>query len=205
GLENLVQVERREPKPGRGQVLLRMRAASVNARDLQIVLGRYPTTRRPLVPLADGVGEVAAVGEDVTRVAPGDRVAVIMAPRWTSGPRTAENWRQTVGADVDGTLSGQMVVDAEGVTPVPEHLTDEEAAAIPLAGVTAWHAVVRTGQVKPGDTVLVQGTGGVALFAVQFAKLAGARVIVVSRSAEKLERARQTGADDAVDATATPD
>ena len=205
GFENLVAVERPEPEPRPGEVLLRMRAAALNARDLQIVLGYYPTSRRPLVPLCDGVGEVVGLGDGVTRVGIGERVAVVIAPRWVSGPRTHENWAETVGAELDGTLRAQMTVAAEGVVRVPEHLSDEEAAAIPAAGVTAWHAVVRVGKVKPGDNVLVQGTGGVALFAVQFAKLAGARVLVTSRSAAKLERARTAGADETIDTGATPE
>ena len=200
GLERMAAVERADPVVGRRDVLVRTRAAGLNARDQQIVMGHYPLGKPfPLVPLSDGVGEVIAVGNEVTRAKPGDRVAGIFAQRWLSGPRTRATWSSALGGDVDGTLRELMVLDQDGLVAVPPHLTDEEAATLPTAGVTAWQALVTCGGVKPGDHVLVQGTGGVALFALQFARICGARVIVTSASASKRERAKQLGAAEVVD------
>ena len=205
GLDNLALTERPEPRPGFGQVLLRMRVASLNYRDLMMVRGEYnPRQRLPLIPCSDGVGEVAEVGEGVTRVQPGDRVCGLFAQRWIAGEPTRETIRATLGGPLDGTLAEWMVLPEEGVVKVPDHLTDEEAAALPCAAVTAWNAVVAEGQVKAGQTVLVQGTGGVSIFALQFAKLCGARVIVTSSRDEKLQRARELGADDGINYRETP-
>jgi NADPH:quinone reductase-like Zn-dependent oxidoreductase len=202
GLERLVAVERPEPAPGRGEVLLRMRTVGLNARDFQILRGLHPVGKAfPLVPLSDGVGEVIAVGEGVTRAKRGDRVATIFAQRWLAGPRTAEAWASTLGGDIDGVLQEQMVLSQDAIVAVPPHLSDEEAATLATAGVTAWQAVVTRGAVKPGETVLVQGTGAVALFALQFALLAGAKVIVTSGSAAKRERALEAGAASVIDRT----
>lgn len=195
GLENLTLAERPDPRPAPGQALLQMRAASLNYRDLLTVEGKYnPRQPLPLVPCSDGVGEVVAVGEGVSRVAPGDRVCPIFSQRWISGEPTREKVRSTLGGPLDGTLAELMAVDAEGLVQVPEYLSDEEAATLPCAAVTAWNAVVAEGGVQPGETVLVQGTGGVALFALLFARAAGARVIATSSSDEKLERVRELGA-----------
>jgi NADPH:quinone reductase-like Zn-dependent oxidoreductase len=200
GLERIRAVERPEPTPGSREVLLRMRAAALNARDQQILMGHYPVGKGfPLVPLSDGVGEVVAVGTEVSRVKRGDRVLGIFAQRWLSGPRIQATWGSALGGDVDGTLQELMLLDQDGLVAAPPHLTDEEAATLPTAGVTAWQALVTRGGVKAGDNVLVQGTGGVALFALQFAALSGARVIVTSRSASKRERAKQMGAADVLD------
>lgn len=205
GLDNLALTERPEPRPGFGQVLLRMRVASLNYRDLMMVRGEYnPRQRLPLIPCSDGVGEVAEVGEGVTRVQPGDRVCGLFAQRWIAGEPTRETIRATLGGPLDGTLAEWMVLPEEGVVKVPDHLTDEEAAPLPCAAVTAWNAVVAEGQVKAGQTVLVQGTGGVSIFALQFAKLCGARVIVTSSRDEKLQRARELGADDGINYRETP-
>ena len=195
GLDNLRLTERPDPAPGPGQVLLKMRAVSLNFRDLLMVRGHYnPRQPLPLIPCSDGVGEVMAVGDGVTRVAVGDRVAAIFSQTWIDGPPSAEKLSGTVGGPLDGTLAEQMVLSAEGVVPVPEHLTDVEAAALPCAAVTAWSALVEQGSVVAGDVVVVQGTGGVSIFALQFARLLGARVIVTSSSDVKLERARELGA-----------
>jgi NADPH:quinone reductase-like Zn-dependent oxidoreductase len=200
GVERIAVARRPEPTPGPGEVLLRMRAASLNARDQQIVMGHYPVGKPfPLVLLSDGVGEVVALGKEVTRVKRGDRVAGIFAQRWLSGPRTPATWCSTLGGDLDGTLQESMVLHEDGVVAVPPHLTDEEAATLPTAAVTAWQALVTRGRLKAGDTVLVQGTGAVALFALQFALMCGARVIVTSQSAAKRERAKQMGAAEVVD------
>ena len=177
-----------------------MRAVALNARDLQILAGHYPVGKGfPLVPVSDGVGEVVAVGEGVTRVRTGARVAANFAQRWLHGPRKPETWSSTLGGDRDGLLQELVVLSEEGLVEVPEHLTDEEAATLPTPGVTAWQALVVRGHLKAGDVVLVEGTGGVALFAMQFARLAGARVIVTSRSRAKLDRARAAGASEGVE------
>jgi NADPH:quinone reductase-like Zn-dependent oxidoreductase len=196
GLENLRLAERPDPSPGPGEVLLRMRAASLNFRDVLTVEGTYNRKQKlPLIPCSDGVGEVAAVGDGVSRVAVGDRVCPIFAQRWIAGEPTRERLRSTLGGPLDGTLAERMVLSEEGVVRVPEHLSDEEAATLPCAAVTAWSALVTEGGVTAGDVVLVQGTGGVSIFALQLARLLGARVIVTSSSDEKLARAKELGAE----------
>lgn len=206
GLDNLVLAERPDPIPGPGQVAVRMRAASLNYRDLLTVQGKYnPKQRLPLVPCSDGAGEVVEVGEGVTRVKPGDRVCGIFAQKWLAGEPTREKARSTLGGPLDGTLSELVVLDGEGVVRTPDHLSDEEAACLPCAAVTAWSALVTDGRVSAGDTVLVQGTGGVSLFALQFAKVLGARVIATSSSDEKLARVRELGADDVLNYRESPD
>lgn len=206
GLENLRPAQRPEPEPGPGEVLLRLRAASLNYRDLLTVQGHYnPKQPLPLIPCSDGVGEVVEVGPGVTRVKGGDRVTPIFAQRWISGEPTREKLRSTLGGPLDGTLAELMVVDQEGLVHAPPHLGDEEAATLPCAAVTAWNAVCVEGGVRPGDTVVVQGTGGVALFALQLAHMAGARVIVTSSRDEKLERARELGAWETINYRANPD
>jgi NADPH:quinone reductase-like Zn-dependent oxidoreductase len=206
GLDSLTLAERPEPKPGPSQVLVQMRAFSLNYRDLMVVKGVYnPKQRLPLVPLSDGVGRVAAVGPGVTRVKPGDRVAGIFMQQWLCGPVTEAKARSSLGAQVDGVLAEYVVLSEEGVVHVPEHLTDEEAATLPCAAVTAWHALVAEGGVQAGDTVVVQGTGGVSLFALQFARLSGARVIATSGSDAKLVRVLELGASDGINYKTTPD
>lgn len=195
GLEQLLPGERPDPQPGAGQVQLRMRAAALNYRDLLTVRGQYnPKQPLPLVPCSDGVGEVVALGAGVDRVQVGERVAPMFSQRWIAGEPTRDKLRATLGGPLDGTLCEQLVLDAEGVSPVPEHLSDEEAATLPCGALTAWSALVTHGRVEPGQTVLVQGTGGVSIFALQFASLLGARAIVTSSSDEKLARARALGA-----------
>ncbi|MDY7091367.1 MAG: NAD(P)-dependent alcohol dehydrogenase [Acidobacteriota bacterium] len=206
GLENLQAADRSDPQPGPGEVQLAMRAASLNYRDLLMVRGHYnPRQPLPLIPCSDGVGEVTAVGEGVSRVAVGDRVATTFSQRWIAGEPTPERLRSTLGGPLDGTLAQSMVLDQEGVVKVPEHLTDEEAATLTCAGLTAWSALFTHGDVQPGDTVLTLGTGGVSIFALQLAKLAGARVIITSSSDEKLERVRQLGADETLNYRQTPE
>ena len=207
-MDHLRPGERPDPQPpAAGQVLLRMRAAALNYRDLIVPLRGYGslTGTLPLIPVSDGVGEVVAVGAGVTRVAVGDRVCPAMIQSWISGPPTAERLRSTLGAPLDGVMAEYMVVPAETVVKSPPHLTDEEAATLPCAPLTAWSAVVTEGRVAPGDTVLVQGTGGVALSALQFAKCQGARVIVISSSDDKLARARALGADEGVNYRSVPE
>jgi NADPH:quinone reductase-like Zn-dependent oxidoreductase len=207
GLENLALVERPDPAdPGPGQVVLRMAAASLNYRDLLMVQGKYnPRQALPLIPGSDGVGRVEAVGPGVRRVKVGDRVSPIFAQAWLAGAPTREQARLTLGGPLDGTLAEKMLVDAEGLVQVPESLTDEEAATLPCAAVTAWNALVVEGRIESGQTVLVQGTGGVSLFALQLGRLLGARVIVTSSSDEKLERAKALGASDGINYRTTPE
>jgi len=206
GLDALRLVERTDPSPGPGQVVVRVEATSLNYRDLLTVQGSYnPKQPLPLVPLSDGAGEVEAVGPGVTRVKAGDRVAAIFAQKWIAGRPTRERMRSSLGGPLDGMLAQRVALDAEGVVPVPEHLSFEEAACLPCAAVTAWSALVEQGGLRAGETLLVLGTGGVSLFALQFACLLGARAIVTSSSDVKLERARGLGAADVINYRTTPD
>ncbi|MBD1808802.1 NAD(P)-dependent alcohol dehydrogenase [Microcoleus sp. FACHB-SPT15] len=205
GLEALTLTERQEPQPTPRQVLLRMRAASLNYRDLLTVKGAYNSKQRlPLIPLSDGVGEVVAVGEGVTRVKIGDRVAGIFMQTWLEGEFSAEKSKSALGGAIDGILAEYVTLHEDGVVHVPEHLSDEEAASLPCAAVTAWQALMTQGNLNAGDTILVQGTGGVSLFAVQFAKLVGARAIAISSSDEKLERVLQLGSSSGINYKTTP-
>lgn len=199
GIDSLTLTERPEPQLGAGQVLLKMRAWSLNYRDLLVVKGTYhPDLRLPFTPLSDGVGEVVAVGEGVSRVKTGDRVAGIFMQKWIDGPLTEVKAKSALGGAAPGVAAEYVVLDAEGVVPIPEHLTDEEGATLPCAGVTAAHALIYAGKIQAGDTVLVQGTGGVSLFALQFARALRARVIATSSSDEKLERVRRLGASEGI-------
>ena len=206
-IDNLTLTERPKPEPGPGQVLLKMKAASLNYRDLVVPQRGYGklTGTLPLIPISDGVGEVIAIGEGVGRVAVGDRVCPLMIQSWISGPPTMERLTSTLGGPLDGVMTEYMVLSEQGVVKTSEHLSDEEAAALPCAALTAWSAVVTDGQVKAGDRVLVQGTGGVSLFALQFAKLHGAHVIVTSSSDDKLQRAISLGADEGINYVSTPE
>ncbi len=206
GLDSLTFAERPEPRPGAGQVLVKVRAFSLNYRDLLVVKGVYnPKLRLPLIPLSDGVGTIAGVGEGVTRVKAGDRVAGCFMQDWPAGELTEAKAKSSLGGGIDGVLAEYVTLREDGVVHVPDHLSDEEAATLPCAAVTAWHALVSAGRLKAGDTVLVQGTGGVSLFALQFAKLLGARVIVTSSSDAKLARALQLGASDGINYKSTPE
>lgn len=206
GLDNLTLAERPDPQPGHGQVLIRIRAVSLNFRDHLMVAGAYnPKQKLPLIPCSDGAGEVVAAGPGVTRVKAGDRVMGAFSQTWIAGEPMRAKLAGTLGGPLDGMLAEQVVLDAEGVTPIPAHLSHEEGAALPCAAVTAWHALVVQGGLKAGDTVLVQGTGGVSIFALQFAKMFGARVIVTSSSDEKLAKAKALGADGLINYKTTPD
>ena len=163
------------------------------------------TGELPLIPISDGVGEVVAMGEGVRRVSVGNRVCPIMIQSWVSGQPTMERLASTLGGPLDGVMAEYMVVSEKGVVNAPTHLSDEEAATLPCAALTAWSAIVTEGRVKAGDKVLVQGTGGVSLFALQFAKLQGAHVIVTSSRDEKLQRALDLGADEGINYVSTPD
>ncbi len=198
GFDGLQRVERPEPSAGPGQVLVRMRAASLNYRDIAIIRGKYfagPLTR-DTIPLSDGAGEVEAVGEGVTAFKPGDRVVATFTQGHPPAP---------LGSPLDGTLTEYAVFAADGLLPIPGHLSFEEAAALPCAGVTAWNALTEGRVLRPGETVLTLGTGGVSILALQLAKAAGARVIITSSSDEKLERAKALGADETINYKQYPD
>lgn len=206
GLDYLKMAQLPEPQPGPGQVVVKMQACSLNYRDLLVVKGQYnPKIPLPMTPFSDGVGEVVAVAEGVTRMKVGDRVAAIFMQRWLDGKVTQEKARSALGGGGTGMLAEYVALDVEGVVTVPEHLTSEEAATLPCAAVTAWHALVGEGNVKAGDVVLTQGTGGVSIFALQFARLLGARVIATSSRDEKLKRVQELGASDSINYKTTPD
>lgn len=191
--------------PGPGEVLLRVRATSVNFHDYVNVMGGIPRLPYPRVPFSDVCAEVEAVGDGVTRAKPGDRVCVNFFPRWTSGRPEASFMSPVFGDQIDGFLQTRAVAPADSLVHAPAHLTDQEAATLGCAGVTAWRSVVVEGGVKAGDVVVVQGTGGVSLFALGFAKMLGAVVVLTSSSGEKLERARALGADHLLNYKADPD
>jgi NADPH:quinone reductase-like Zn-dependent oxidoreductase len=196
GIDGLKLDERPAPEPEAGEVLVRMRAASLNFRDLLVVkgAGRWkPTAQR--VPVSDGAGEVVAVGRSVSRWKAGDRVIGVFLPKWLDGELTAEKGAAPLGgAAADGVLAEYVAFDEQAVVRSPDSLSDAEAATLPVAALTAWHAVARRSRVRRGETALIQGTGGVSLFALQFAAALGARPVVISSSDEKLERAKGLGA-----------
>lgn len=206
GLENLQLVQLPEPVAGPGEVLVRVHAASLNYRDLMLVRGHYdPRLKMPRIPLSDGAGDVVAVGAGVTRIRVGDRVAGLFLQNWQDGPPSAENSHGALAGDIDGILAEYVVLPERGVIHFPAHLSYEEAATLPCAALTAWNALMVAAAIKPGDTVLVQGTGGVSIFALQFAKVCGARVLGTSSSDEKLAKAKALGLDAGVNYKQHPD
>lgn len=206
GKDGLRRTERALPEPGPGQVRIRMGAVSLNYRDLMMLLGLYnPRQPLPLIPCSDGAGTVVAVGEGGGAWRPGDRVMGAFAQDWLDGEVDSRSGRHTLGGPLDGMLAEEVILSETGLVRSPDSLSDAEAACLPCAGVTAWHALVAQGGIKSGDTVLVIGTGGVSLFALQIALAHGARVAVVSRSEEKLARARALGAFAGIHSAATPD
>jgi NADPH:quinone reductase-like Zn-dependent oxidoreductase len=207
GVDNLKLAQRPEPKAGPGEVLLRMKASSLNARDLLVPERGYgrATGTLPLIPVSDGVGEVVEAGEGVTRFSVGDRVCPMYFQGWISGDPSEERFSKSLGGPLDGTMTEYMRVSEHGAVRVPKHLTDQEAAALPCAALTAWSALITRGRIQPGEKVLIQGSGGVALFALAFARMAGAHVTVISSSDEKIERLRGLGADATINYRRTPD
>ena len=205
-LDSLVRVEREILRPGPGQVLVRMRAWSLNYRDLLVAQGLYGrSSAEVIIPLSDGAGVVEETGPGVTRVQAGDRVAGAFLQDWIDGELTAEAAGSALGGGIDGVLAEYVVLHEHGLVRVPAHLSDAEAACLPCAALTAWNALVRESQLKAGDTIVLLGTGGVSLFGLQFAKMHGARALITSSSDTKLELARQMGADATVNYLATPD
>ena len=206
GIDGLVLVDKPVPEAGAGEVLVRLTAATLNYRDLIAVKGGYGSRQKfPLVPVSDGAGVVERVGPGVQEFAAGDRVIGSFFENWTGGEPSETRMRGALGGSADGVLTQYRVFPKHALIRTPEHLSDIEAAALPCAGVTAWSAVIKLGGIKPGQTVLTQGTGGVSLFALQFAKMCGARVIATSSSDAKIERLKQLGADFTLNYKATPD
>lgn len=205
GIDSLHLIDKPAPRPGAGEVLLRMKAWSLNYRDLLVAKGMYnPKLKLPITPLSDGVGEVVEVGPGVSRVKVGQRVCSCFFQRWPSGTLDEAAAKSALGGGGIGMAAEYVALSELGVVEAPEHLTDEEAATLPCAALTAWNALVDKGRVKAGDTVLTQGTGGVSLFALQFAHMHGARVLITSSSDDKLARARQLGAEIGVNYRTTP-
>lgn len=209
GLEALRQAEIATPVPGPGEILIRVRACSLNYRDQLLIQGRYfgGPIRTAAIPLSDGAGEVAAIGAGVTRFAVGDRVAGTFFLDWEDGPADARKVATSLGAPpATGMLAEYALLPERAVVPIAPSLSFEEAATLPCAGVTAWNALTEgPRRLQPGDTVLLLGTGGVSLIALQLARAAGAAVIITSSSDAKLERARAMGATHGINYRATPD
>lgn len=202
-LDALTLVERKSPDVGPGQVRVRVRAVSLNYRDL--VIARNAKNRKaPIVPTSDGAGEVVAVGGEGSRLKVGDRVAANFFPTWQDGELSDDHHKKALGGGQDGMLAEEVVLPESAWVKIPEHYTFEEAATLPCAGVTAYNALFEAARLRAGDTVLVQGTGGVSIFALQLAKAAGARVVLTSSSADKRERAKGLGADHLIDYKQTP-
>lgn len=193
------------PQPGPYEVLIRVRANSLNAREFSVLRGTYPLPVKPdVVMCADGAGQVVALGEKVSRAVIGQRVAAAMFPRWIYGPIALE-YAPQLGGSLDGMLTEYVALDENGIVHIPEHLSFEEAATLPCAAVTAWNSLTGARPLRAGDTVLTLGSGGVSLFALQFAKQFGSRVIATTSSDEKANRLRAAGADDVINYRTTPD
>jgi NADPH:quinone reductase-like Zn-dependent oxidoreductase len=206
GIDGLALVDKPVPEPGAGEVLVRLTAATLNYRDLITVKGGYGSRQKfPLVPVSDGAGVIEQVGPGVREFAAGDRVIGSFFESWIGGEPSEAKMRRALGGSVDGVLAEYRIFPKHALVRTPDHLSDVEGAALPCAGLTAWSAIVKLGGVKPGQTVLTQGTGGVSLFALQFAKMCGARIIATSSSDAKIERLKQLGADFTLNYKAIPD
>ena len=208
GLDAIKVVELPDPKPGPGQVLVRMKAVSLNYRDLLMINGMYgrgaASTTDVITPFSDGCGVVEAVGEGVTRFKAGDRVATLFFQGWVSGPPTLEKVMTALGFPIPGAGAELQTFSEQGLSKVPEFLSDQEVATLPCAALTAWRGLFVDARLEPGDTVVLQGTGGVSIFGLQFAHAAGLRTLITSSSDEKLARAKDLGADHVVNYKTTP-
>ena len=206
GISSLKLAERPEPKPGPGQAVVAMKAASLNRRDVGVTQGSYggakPSTR---IPVSDGAGDVVAIGEGVTSVRVGDRVTATHFTPWTDGAFDPSYFASDLGITVDGWLTERALVPANCLIPIPPSLSYADAAALPVAAVTAWAVIVEFGGIKSGDTVLTLGTGGVSSFALQIAKMNGARIAITSSSDEKLKKCKELGADIVANYKTRPD
>jgi NADPH:quinone reductase-like Zn-dependent oxidoreductase len=203
GAGGWVAVEHPIPTPSLSQVVVRVHAVSLNYRDW--ILANNPKQRMPIVPCSDGVGEVVAAGAAVKRVRVGDRVAGCFFQNWIDGPTRADIHSSALGGAVDGMLSAHVVLEDEGVVKLPDNLSYRDAATLPCAAVTAWNGLFEQGNLQPGDSVLILGTGGVSIFALQLAHAAGAKCIVTSSSDSKLQRAKELGADLTINYQQHPD
>ena len=206
GVDALALNERQSPEPGMGELLVGIRASSINYRDLSTI--EDPVSRGvtyPLIPNSDGAGEVIAVGAGVTRFKAGDRVAGCFFQNWPDGRISAAAMASAMGGAIDGVLAEEVVLSEAGAVHVPAHMSFEEAATLPCAGLTAWNCLIEQGGLKPGNTALFLGTGGVSIFGLQIAKMMGARAIITSSSDNKLERAKDLGADELINYRQTPD
>jgi NADPH:quinone reductase-like Zn-dependent oxidoreductase len=202
----LERVEAPVRQPGEHEVLVRVRAVSLNRRDVYVKLGRYPGPMPPnLVPLSDGAGEVVALGPKATRFRNGNRVASIFFQQWLAGRFRPEHFATALGGAIDGMLSQYVTLNENGLVAIPKHLSYEEAATLPCAGVTAWNGLVTRGHTQPGDFVLLQGTGGVSIFGLQLAQALGAKAVITSSSDEKLARAKRMGAAVTINYKTTPE
>jgi NADPH:quinone reductase-like Zn-dependent oxidoreductase len=206
GIDALTQVERPDPKPGHRQVLVKIKACSLNFRDIGIVRGSYRmAVRENVIPLSDGAGEVVEVGPEVSRVKAGDRVAGNFFQRWPGGEPSADTHASALGGSIDGMLADYAVLEEDGAVKIPAHLSLEEGATLPCAGVTVWNAMMEHAKLKAGDTILLQGTGGVSIFGLQFAHAMGIRAVITSSSDEKLQRAKTLGAAFGINYKTTPE
>src|SRR6266481_410332 len=206
GIDGLKISERPTPKPGHGQVLVRVHSTSLNFRDLATAKGALGRALKlPLIPLSDGAGEVVEIGPAVTRWKQGDRVAASFFQSWIDGPQAAGHVRSALGGALDGMLAEYVALDQQGLVAIPDYMSYDDAASLPCAAVTSWNALMIENPVKSGDSVLVMGTGGVSIFALQFARMHGARVIATSSSDAKLARLREMGATDAINYRTTPE
>lgn len=208
GLDAIQVVEKPDPKPAAGQVLVRMKAVSLNYRDWLMINGMYgrgaASTSDVITPFSDGCGVVEAVGEGVTRFKAGDRVATLFFQNWISGPPDVPKLMSALGFPIPGAGAELQTFSEQGLSKVPEFLTDQQVATLPCAGLTAWRGLFEDADLQPGDMVVLQGTGGVSVFGLQFAHAAGLRTLITSSSDEKLARAKALGADHLVNYRTTP-